>query len=236
MSRIKKENIPFCQIPNALLEDARLTYKAKGLYAYMASRPDGWHFYETQLSKVSKEGKDAVKAAMDELVACGWVLREEEPARDGGRFDGYLYTILHRCGKTATVEPQRINRNGKPATNNTYKENNTDGIILTDTPPTPQGDVCRFDDFWDLYPAGGRKVAKKQCAEKWKRGNLDNIADEVLNGLRRWIISEDWEKENGRFIPAPIVWLNQQRWGATPKAGKNALYDALVKSGAEINF
>lgn len=134
MSTIKKRSTGFAQIPNELLEDTNLSFKAKGLYAYMVSRPDGWQFYESQLSKVSKDGKDATNSALNELIDAGWIEREEERERESGRFGGYIYHIHYHCGLSATAEPQRLNRNGKPATNNT-NQNNTDGTILTDNPP-----------------------------------------------------------------------------------------------------
>ena len=178
----------------------------------MASRPDGWRFYDSHLATVSTDGRDSVKSALKELLVSGWLMREE--SRDEGRFQGYIYEIVHRDGFTVTAEPQRLNRNGETVTNNTNR-NNTDITIRIDTPLTPQGEG-RFEEFWNLYPSGGRKAARKQCLEKWKREGLDEVADKVIEGLIRWLYSKDWRKDNGQYIPAPLTWLNQQRWEAQP--------------------
>jgi hypothetical protein len=49
-----------------------------------------------------------------------------------------------------------------------------------------------FDLFWSAWPRSDRKGAKSQCQAKWKKLKLDDQAE--------------------TFIPAPLVYLNQQRW------------------------
>jgi hypothetical protein len=77
----------------------------------------------------------------------------------------------------------------------------------------------RFFEFWEKYPSR-RKVKKADAQKKWKSEKLDHIADEILQGLESWKASEDWAKDNGEYICAPIVFLNQKRWLDEPqKAG-----------------
>ena len=80
-------------------------------------------------------------------------------------------------------------------------------------------DSIYFLEFWNSYPAR-RKVKKSDAQKKWKTEKLDNIAEQVLDGLESWKASEDWAKDNGEYICAPIVFLNQKRWLDEPqKAG-----------------
>jgi hypothetical protein len=74
-----------------------------------------------------------------------------------------------------------------------------------------------FAEFWEEYPRGARKKDKAKCLRRWKRGKLEEIAEKVLDGLRRWKVSEQWVKEKGRFISAPLVFLNQNAWEAEPE-------------------
>ena len=70
-----------------------------------------------------------------------------------------------------------------------------------------------FSTFWDLYPKQ-RKRAKSKCEKKLKtitKNGTVNV-DEILDGLRMWIGSQEWTQENGRYICAPEVFLNQERW------------------------
>lgn len=62
----KKEN-PFAQISKAMLEDNRLTWKAKGLLSYLLSKPDNWEVRIHDLIERSKDQRDSVRAAIKEL-------------------------------------------------------------------------------------------------------------------------------------------------------------------------
>jgi len=74
-------------------------------------------------------------------------------------------------------------------------------------PISPKGGSVRFEEFWSLYPV---KEAKKTCLQKWKRLELDKIADEIIAKV-------DLQKLNDRkwlagFAPNPLTYLNQERW------------------------
>jgi hypothetical protein len=68
----------------------------------------------------------------------------------------------------------------------------------------------RFDMFWELYP---KKVAKAKTKTKWLSLKPDEkLFNEIMKGLQRYSQSEQWQKEDGQFIPHPSTFLNQERW------------------------
>lgn len=208
MNKLHKKQAPFTQVPNELLLDRRLSLKAKGLYALMYSKPDDWTFYESALIAESKDGKDAVHAALKELIETGWLLRSRE--RHDGRFTAYDYELLvDQSGKADAANPQRESRSGKPASTNTDPIN-TDEII------PPMSPSSRFDEFWSAWPAHTRKVDRKGCERKWKAGGLDAKADAILQALEAFKASWDWRKNDGAYIPMPATWLHQERWDNAP--------------------
>lgn len=71
----KAEKIPYTIVANAPMFDARLSLKAKGLYAYMYAKPEGWDFAAKRIAKESDDGRLAVLSAMRELVAAGYVTK-----------------------------------------------------------------------------------------------------------------------------------------------------------------
>ena len=73
---IKKFSLPFTQISNAVLNDTGLSLKAKGLYAYLFSKPDGWIFHNAVILREIKEGRDAFRSAVLELENAGYIKRE----------------------------------------------------------------------------------------------------------------------------------------------------------------
>lgn len=75
-----------------------------------------------------------------------------------------------------------------------------------------------FSRFWDAWPAHHRKVAKPQCYAKWRSRGCEEHTEAILTALEVAKVSTDWTKNGGEFIPAPLVWLNQQRWEAPIEA------------------
>lgn len=88
------------------------------------------------------------------------------------------------------------------------------------TPPPPTADAAggAFGQFWDAYPKTPRKVAQAQCRAKWRTKGCEPIAATVLAALDAAKASAAWAKDGGEFIPSPLVWLNQARWGAPTEA------------------
>lgn len=79
-----------------------------------------------------------------------------------------------------------------------------------------------FDRFWDEYPKEcPRKVDKKKCREKFCKiiKPSPEIVHDILIGLETWKKSETWLKDGGKYIKAPLVWLNSENWKDNPKKG-----------------
>lgn len=74
-----------------------------------------------------------------------------------------------------------------------------------------------FDRFWKAWPKGARKTNRKVCQDHWKKHKLDNELPSIRKGFVAWRNSEEWVKQDGRFICSPLVWLCQRRWEADPK-------------------
>jgi hypothetical protein len=71
---------------------------------------------------------------------------------------------------------------------------------------------CFFESFWKEWPSGPRKQSKGKCLDVWKKINADQSSGLILAHLEVVKTSDDWLKDNGRFVPAPMVYLNQRRW------------------------
>ena len=69
-----------------------------------------------------------------------------------------------------------------------------------------------FELFWVEWPKSSRKGAKSLCKAKWDKMKLDIQIDQILAHVRFMKRSQDWLKSEGAYIPAPLVYINQQRW------------------------
>lgn len=70
----------------------------------------------------------------------------------------------------------------------------------------------RFDDFWTTWPKSDRKQDKAKCQDKWEDLKLDNLADKVLADVETKKLTRKWQEDDGKFIEAPMVYLNNRRW------------------------
>lgn len=74
--RIKKRSTPYVTLNTTALNDACLSFRAKGLHTYLMSKPDNWKVYIAHLEHESpKEGRDAIRSALKELEEAGYITR-----------------------------------------------------------------------------------------------------------------------------------------------------------------
>jgi hypothetical protein len=73
---IKNQDHPFVMIDRTPIENPNLSWKAKGVLAYLISRPDNWIVQIGDLVKRSTDGVHAIRGAIKELEAAGHVHRK----------------------------------------------------------------------------------------------------------------------------------------------------------------
>lgn len=78
---------------NASLRDTSLSIGARGLWALMMSRPDGWEFTVPELCKSASCGKDKIYAMLKELISKGYAYRFQCKNKVG-RYDGWQTFIF----------------------------------------------------------------------------------------------------------------------------------------------
>lgn len=72
-------------VPNEALEDASLSWKARGLLAYLLSKPDDWKTTIRGLVRAGRDGYDSVESGLAELEEAGYLVRTKTRDR-GGRW------------------------------------------------------------------------------------------------------------------------------------------------------
>jgi len=65
-----------------------------------------------------------------------------------------------------------------------------------------------FLKFWSAYP---KRVGKGAAFRSWGKAHLPNL-DVVISAVNFQCQSDQWQKDNGQYIPNPATWLNQCRW------------------------
>ena len=86
-----KQEGNFTLVPNDLIYDNRLSWKAKGLLLYLLSKPPNWKPHPGDLLKQSTDGTDSIKSGMKELRKYGYA--EIILKRQQGKFTSREYVI-----------------------------------------------------------------------------------------------------------------------------------------------
>jgi len=82
-------------IPNQILNDENLSLKAKGMFGYLQSKPDGWSFSVKRIALQMKDGETSVMSAIKELEKAK--LLKRVPVKDKeGKWNGYDYILSEK--------------------------------------------------------------------------------------------------------------------------------------------
>ncbi len=68
----------FTQLSNTIIEDDNLTYKARGLFGYLWSKPEGWEYNLNDIIAHATDGRKSIAAGIKELEKFGYVKRVQK--------------------------------------------------------------------------------------------------------------------------------------------------------------
>lgn len=66
-----------------------------------------------------------------------------------------------------------------------------------------------FLKFWEVYP---KAVSKKKSFESWQKAKDKPAIEQILAKIELQKKTEQWQKDNGQFIPMSTTYINQARW------------------------
>lgn len=199
----------FTVVHNRTIEDDRLSFRALGLLVFVLSKPDNWKTHVTHLATTHSEGREAVRSALAELEACGYVerkwMRTEGEATPSMH---YLVSELPACPGIGNPEnwAPRIRDAQEPATS---KEGSKE-VVNTDSQQTLSIDY--FAAFWKVYP---RKTEKGAARKAWSKAvkAAGGDPDRIVQGAYRYSLDPNRVDE---YTKTPPRWLNAECWDDDP--------------------
>jgi hypothetical protein len=182
----------FTQIPNAWLRDQKLSFKARGLLAYIESHTPEWKISVHWLAANNPEGKEALRSAIAELEMFGYLRREQ--INEGGRFGEVTWTTQEPLAENPSAENRPLK--------NTIDKKTIDKNIERE----------QFDEFWNLYP---KKNDKTQAFRAFRRALNRVTFEDILAGVIKFVSDPNLPEEK-RFIKNAATWLNADGWADAP--------------------
>lgn len=92
MPKIKKLiSKNYTVVDNSVLNDERLSLKAKGLFVYLWSQPDDWTYYEKEVVRHSKDKLASLRSGIHELEQYGYLNRKR--VRKKGQFKEPVWVL-----------------------------------------------------------------------------------------------------------------------------------------------
>lgn len=130
-----EHNTNYTTMSNRHLRDERLSLRAMGLMSKMLSLPDDWDYTVAGLVSIVREGRHAVREALIELEAAGYLVREQGRSA-GGNFAAINYTLFESPQEQPLTENPSTD---EPSTDPPLSENRTsvnpsDSSPLSDFP------------------------------------------------------------------------------------------------------
>lgn len=84
----RKED-PFVRLDKRIVMDNNLSWKAKGILSYAFSRPEDWQFYQKEMEKNAKDGRDSLTSGLKELEEARYLYRINRKNKETGQFEGF---------------------------------------------------------------------------------------------------------------------------------------------------
>ena len=186
--RVEKSR-DYTVMSNCHLRDKGLSLKAKGLLSQMLSLPENWDYTLSGLSHINRESKDAIRSAVNELEAAGYIQRRQTTDASG-KFSGNEYVIHESPVKTepslekpSSGNPTTDNPStGKPSSGNPTQLNiditntqkqNTD-ISSTDSIPFFSEETAAW------LPEANRRETDAQKMDSYRELIRENIEYDIL--------------------------------------------------------
>ncbi|MEQ6353543.1 DnaD domain protein [Lysinibacillus sp. M3] len=181
----KKEN--FVVLDKGFLNDIRLSWKAKGLLAYMLSLPDDWSFSTSNLATKSKCSRESTANTIKELTKAGYI-HKTQVRTNHGKF-GKLELFVFETPRTEPYSKKPITVNPSPEKPITEKP-----PLLSNNKSLNNNVLNKNNDDDKRGHTTGENLLKTQTAyEFYEQNGFGSPVAYVTNKIDHWIddLSED---------------------------------------------
>lgn len=181
----------FTQISNSILRDQELPMKERGVLCTLLSFPDKWKFSVEGLSAIVPDGRDALNKAINNLIAAGYVRRNQ--IRDNAGKFAVEIELEDKRGAlledTDTCLPLRKNRSGSADTDNTDTESTVAVKPTQYNNDIYNTDLCNINQSNNQILAQENDGSRDGSTQKKSLVSLEKLGDDFEYGELMQILS-----------------------------------------------
>ena len=205
----QKRKERFSIVDNKVIEDERLSFKARGLLIYMLSKPDDWKFFTGELVKrSSKDGLSSIRTALKEIESAGYLVRKRKRSNKG-IFTSQDWILTDIPASVPQVEKPHVDNpqvekphvDNQPLPNTDFKPN-TD---LSNTDRSLIGDQHTTQDVFDLWQSNWgfpNGIAQQDLTEWINEFGADLVTFAITYALRRNVKSTGADRYLDQLLKA----------------------------------
>ncbi len=178
---------PYFIMRRKTAQDTTLSFEARGVIAYLLSKPDDWIISETELRKAGDIGRDKMKRILQELIEAAYMTSTIPRIEEGPNKAQFLPKVLalHECpNEPLTEKPSTAN----PSTANPHLHN-TDSTKEDQKTGEPQSDE----------PISDPDCAISASAESRAVSSEDDPVEDEKPFIKEW-------KERGYEVGQSAYW------------------------------
>ena len=211
----KKDN--YVVLDKGFLNDNRLSWRAKGLLAYMLSLPNDWLFSISDLAIRSKCGRDTTANIIKELTNAGYI-HKEQGRTNIGKF-GKMDLLLFEAPQAAPFTENQVTES--PLTENPLMENPLTENPLTENPSlliskSLNNNLLNNNNNEDRSHLSTENLSKIQTAfQFYEQNGFGALAAHVAYKIGHWI--DDLSEELVIHAMKLAVENNILRWNYVEK-------------------
>lgn len=251
-TRIYKSNSRenFTIINNEILRRKDVSWKAKGILAYIMQLPADWEIYLEELQNHATDGRDSFRSGWKELQDAGYIRRY--PVREQGKIVEWRTEVRETIDTTAFSPQTGFPHMEKPLMGNPLMENpkllstySTKDLSISNTNKTNKSDSKlsesvlknNFDLIWKDYP---NKKGKAKSFAAYKKAIKDGVTQEAIHkGVTSYAQEVKRKRTKTEYIAHGSTWFGNRRWEDDYDIGKqytNQNTVAVIPDTDELPF
>ena len=237
----------FQVIPSKLIFDNSLSDRARFVYCFMASKPDGWDFLLNPMANELGYSVDTLRKYINELIDGGWLKKGEQNNNDG-MFGAVVYTLLST--KNTDTEKTRHEENKESIEKKDLsKEGKDKSIPKKKAKFDVYADLSYVDaeyaDIWKEWLEYKDAIKSQYNAQKGaiiQYNSLLKYADNnvvLANAIVKRSIERSWQglfelndKEKALYLSERSPYYTKSN--TLPKGWEQERYDMYIRNGYTI--